>query len=361
MVHLSKNDFILLLGAGASAPFLPTAYGMTELFINAVKDNDDPVLSHALSLVLGGMQFLRGLKGEFPEQNFNIEEVADTLDVLKCRHTNRLSPFVGAWNELLGQFDGSHKDSRKCMDELSELLRDKIKDWLKTPPIGEIRHFQALRDFVRTFDGLDVFTLNYDLCVETALTEGEIPFTCGFDNRGWSADLFNQPDIKIKIYKLHGSLDWYRDEEDRAIYSTYSPPEGRRPVADPPPLLIFGTPYKLTPTDPFLYLSYTFSEMVKARTVIVIIGYGFGDDYVNQIILQGLSRDSRKRLIVVGRNKVGAELLFRERFAQEAEIFLDAGRVEFIDGGAQNALNDRRVLLDRVKETINEATQEGPF
>jgi hypothetical protein len=99
--------------------------------------------------------------------------------------------------------------------------------------------------------------------------------------------------------------------------------------------------------------------MVKERMVIAIIGYGFGDDYVNQIILQGLSRDSRKRLLVVGKDAEESQMMFREKFSQ-AEVFLDAGRVEFIDGGAKKVLNDG-ILLDRLKSALNEAMQEGPF
>ena len=99
--------------------------------------------------------------------------------------------------------------------------------------------------------------------------------------------------------------------------------------------------------------------MVKARTVITIIGYGFGDEYINQIILQGLSRDSRKRLLRVGKDNEEAQRAFRGRFAQ-AEVFLDAGWVEFVEGGAKKVLNDG-ILLERLKSALNEATQEGPF
>ncbi len=83
MVHLNRSNFIVLLGAGASAAAgLPTAYRMTELLIAAVKDYGDPNLSRTLSLVLGGIQFLRGQQGIFPQPDFNIEEVAATIEAL---------------------------------------------------------------------------------------------------------------------------------------------------------------------------------------------------------------------------------------------------------------------------------------
>ena len=350
----------MLLGAGApAAAGLPTADGMTEQVIAAVKNSGDSDLSRTLSLVLGGIQFLRGQQGIFPASSFNIEEVAATIEALRFRHLYQLSPFVGSWNEILRLVDSSREDRRDCLKELGDLLQDKIKNWLKTPSIGEIRYFQSLQDFVKAFGSIDVFTPNYDLCMECVLEHCDIPYTCGFDMHGWNSGLFNNSNVKVRIYKLHGSLDWYRDEEDQAVYSLQAPPEDRIPAADPPPLLIFGTTHKLTATDPFLYLAYTFSEMVKARRVIAIIGYGFGDEYINHIILQGLSRDSRKRLLVVGKDNEGAQRVFRERFAQ-AEIFLDAGRVEFVDGGAKKVLNDG-ILLDRLISALNEATQEGPF
>lgn len=113
MVHLNENNFIMLLGAGApAAADLPTAYGMTERLIAAVKDSGDSDLSRTLSLVLGGIQFLRGQQGIFPEPNFNIEEVAATLESLRFRHTHQLSPFVGSWNEFLRSVDSSRADRR---------------------------------------------------------------------------------------------------------------------------------------------------------------------------------------------------------------------------------------------------------
>ena len=108
-----------------------------------------------------------------------------------------------------------------------------------------------------------------------------------------------------------------------------------------------------------MHLSYTFSECIKAVTAIVIIGYGFGDGYVNQILLQGLSKDSRKRLVVVGRNEADARNTFQKRFSQ-AEIFLDAGRVIFVEGGAKKVLNDG-ILLDTLRSVLADVNEEGPF
>ena len=159
MVHLDSSDYVLFLGAGASVePGLPTAFQMTERFKDEVRQRDD-FLARTLSLILGGIQFLRGQQGIFPEANTNIEDVAETIDALRKRHYHRVSPFVGAWNELLSGLDGTRTQGRDCLLELQDILFKSLSVWLETPPIGEIRHFQALRDFVQRSGTVDLLPL----------------------------------------------------------------------------------------------------------------------------------------------------------------------------------------------------------
>ena len=179
------------------------------------------------------------------------------------------------------------------------------------------------------------------------------------DQGGWDSQLFDRLTSGVRIYKLHGSLDWYRDTEEYAIFSREYPQEDRQPVEDPEPLLIFGIPNKLTPTDPFLHLSYTFSQRVKQAKVIAILGYGFGDDYVNQILVQGMSQDSRKKMIVVGRDSAKARSTLLASFPN-GETFLKAERIDFIDGGAKAAINNGS-LLAHITWLVQDVTESGPF
>ena len=351
---------IFLLGAGASAPAgLPTSFKMTDLFIDTVKSRQELDLENALCLVLGAMHLLKGQMGQFPDSNINVEEVAATLDALFNRRAHQLSPFVGSWHEMLGMYDGSRGTGRNHIQELGDILRSGVKEWLTTPPTGNIRYLECFRDIARTFEHIDVFTLNYDLCLETALKTAEVGFTCGFTSTGWNTDEFSKPDLKVRIYKLHGSLDWYTDVEDRTIYSTLCPPQDRVPAYDLNPLLIFGAGNKMKSVDPFLHLSYTFAERVKSANIVTVVGYAFGDDYVNDILLQGFHRDSRKRMVVVGRNKARAEEMYRKGLAEGATL-IDAGRVRFVSEGADEALL-RGTLLTAIQESAAEATDEGPF
>ncbi len=357
------TDFLFLLGAGASVDAgLPTANEMTRRFTKSIEDANDSDLVSALSLVLGGIHFLRGLKGQFPSPDINVEELAITLDALASRNISNLSPFVGSWNELLGRYDGTHNSARDCISELRERLRDEIKAMLVTPDIGKVNYFQQFRPFLKEFDGIkniDVFTLNYDRCVETALEDGDISYTTGVGEEGWDASLFEREDYKVRLYKLHGSLDWYRDTDTGNIFSTTRPPENRVPSSDYSPLLIFGITNKLQSVDPFLHLSYTFSQLVKKTKIIVTIGYGFGDDYINQMILQGFSIGSDKVMIVVSYSVENAQGVVANGFEQ-GSIFADAGRIKFYGDGCRQQLTDR-TLLGGIKKALEAAADEGPF
>jgi|LSQX01.2.fsa_nt_gb hypothetical protein len=357
---MSDPSYILLFGAGASKPMLPTAAEMTDKLVSEITKDPDDELKRALSFILGGIHFLRGCEGEFPHQDINIEHVAMTLDALCSRQRHELSPFVGSWNELLQRFEGSNGKRRHCFEDLRCYLRDAVVRWLKTPPIGDIDHLGRLKDLRSRFGApVEVFTLNYDLCVERALEDREMRFTTGFTPLGWSADEFAKPEHDVRLYKLHGSLAWYRDEDNGVIYSRLRPPEDRVSMSDVPPLIIFGIVHKMQPVDPFLYLSYTFSEKVKVCKVIGVVGYGFGDDYINRILGQGLAHDSRKRLVVVDRDADWAMQIMRERFS-DAPALIDAGRVSFLDGGVVDALKTKS-LCNQIAQLIDEASDSGPF
>lgn len=357
-LELQQPEYLLLLGAGASAePGLPIATEMTKRLIGVVEDQGDPALTKALSFVIGGIHFLQGIRGRFPDGNTNIEDVASTVDLLLGRRSHQLTPFVGAWNAVFHEVDASAGIADDSLRRVGSILKDQIRIWLETPPIGKIRHFDALRDFVKGIGSyVDVFTLNYDRCVEVALENGEVPFTTGFTTNGWDATQFQMPEFQVRIYKLHGSLDWFR--EDEAIYSAQFPPGGMEVASDYEPVLIFGQLNKLQPTDPFLYLSHTFSERVKAAKVVVTVGYGYGDGYINDIVQQGFSKDARKRLIVVGRNEASA-LQAVQRFSAGPSL-LKAERVRILECGSTEAFSSGQ-LVSAIKENIGLASDEGPF
>jgi len=86
--------------------------------------------------------------------------------------------------------------------------------------------------------------------------------------------------------------------------------------------------------------------------VLVVIGYSFGDDYINEIIRQGLDTNGKLRIVVVGPQ---ASVLTAD------QVMLSSNpRVTSVDATAKDALNDGRVF-QAVQVLLKEAREENPF
>ncbi len=147
------------------------------------------------------------------------------------------------------------------------------------------------------------FTINYDTLLEDALALCRIPTADGFSG---GAMAFWQPnrsdysiknplrtyeDIQARIYKLHGSIDWFISEEDIVVR--------RRERAGYPPeesgnLLIYpqANKYKVIQKDPFASLFSAFRDALTNASpdLLVICGYSFGDDHINEEIERSLKQ-----------------------------------------------------------------------
>jgi hypothetical protein len=154
-----------------------------------------------------------------------------------------------------------------------------------------------------------LFTTNYDTLIEDALALSRIRTADGFSGGAmafWDpdhqSDAFEQPFIskgtgeaQAKVYKLHGSIDWFRDKQDVVVRRR----EGAGyPSDDPSRLLIYpqATKYQVTQKDPFARLFASFRSALNADNegLLAIIGYSFGDDHVNEEIERALRRRGNK-------------------------------------------------------------------
>ncbi len=159
-----------------------------------------------------------------------------------------------------------------------------------------------------------IFTTNYDLFNETAMDRLGLPYTNGFSgvverrfnpavfrytiaeqldltNRKWSA-----VDGYIYLCKLHGSISW--TEDDHGLFPI------REVVSNsvPSKVMIYPTPAKQNASlaSPYADLFREFqSQVVREQSVLVTIGYAFGDEHLNKIIYQALTIPTF-RLIIFG-------------------------------------------------------------
>lgn len=153
-----------------------------------------------------------------------------------------------------------------------------------------------------------IFTTNYDTLVEDALAYGRIPAWDGFEGGAvaFRAFRFGEPEpergFRAHVVKLHGSIDWYLDEEGRI----WRLRDGERGPQAKARVLIYprSTKYVATQRDPFAAHFDLFRRTLAAaeENALAICGYSFGDDHINEEIELAMGRpESRTTLLAFAR------------------------------------------------------------
>ena len=112
--------------------------------------------------------------------------------------------------------------------------------------------------------------------------------------------------VKVVVLKLHGSVDWTYHIVPRSSRTPLRSKVVGACVAgkrNREPAIIFGQGNKLTAKGPFLRLFRVFQERLERSKHMVIIGYSFRDEHINEIITQWMNADERRTLTVVSRSR----------------------------------------------------------
>ena len=171
--------------------------------------------------------------------------------------------------------------------------------------------------------GLTVATLNYDRSIEIAAQEAGVPLTTGLQD--WLAvGAWIWGETGIRLLKLHGSIDWIRRE--RSSSDAQELPRRDVVVAQTrdagEPAMVFGRGAELDAKGPFLGLLAQFEQLLSATARLVVIGYSFRDDHVNEVIRRWLTDEAGHRLTIVDPGWRDQAFPFDRSFAAELEFFL---------------------------------------
>lgn len=242
------------------------------------------------------------------------------------------------WDDV----DGDPREGLKyAASEACDLIRSVVARSLSGTP--ESTDLNLLTDIIRAqqFQRVDIFTLNHDCHIETALREAKLAYEDGFrpighkDVHAWSRDYLEKDSSYVTVCKLHGSVDWYRAQiegycfEDVLIRTPtrdnvehlgqFELPQGRsRPYISPDNRqILVGRHNKILSYTGgwYLELYYWFKRRIEHADILVVSGYSFGDNGINSAIIDAFApRDPRKLLIVIDTSDESA-LLEKARYA----------------------------------------------
>lgn len=188
----------------------------------------------------------------------------------------------------------------------------------------------ALQSFLLSFasraasrERLHVFTTNYDRLIEHSCDLAGLRIIDRFVGalnpvfRASRVEVdihYNPPGIRgeprfmegvIRLTKLHGSLDWRYSQKTRQITRKAIPfgaPANHTDMPEKPidTVMIYPNPAKDVETTeyPYAELFRDFAAAIcRPNAVVVVYGYGFGDDHVNRILLDMLTIPSTHLVI----------------------------------------------------------------
>ncbi|MFL5765474.1 MAG: SIR2 family protein [Bacteroidia bacterium] len=165
-------------------------------------------------------------------------------------------------------------------------------------PIDKLSDLVVWLNFINGEYQKEIFSLNYDVLLEKALEKNSLPYFSGFIGNvkpffiSDSVDDFTGLYVKqswTKLWKLHGSLN-FKKAGDETIFI-----ENKIGV-DYEDLLIYPSmdKYLSSRKAPFIaYLDRFRKYLLLNEKVLIILGYSFCDDHVNDIIINGLNNNSR--------------------------------------------------------------------
>lgn len=264
--HLSNNP-ALLIGSGASIP-----YGIPSMM-----DLSDEIKSRLQEKYKDDDQWIVFIE-KLNETN-NLEITLDNVDIKVAIHEDII------WVVL-------------------ELIERKDKEAL-TKFISE-NYYPALTDIIKKFvqrvGSTNIVTTNYDCLIEYA-----IDFADGKNNTGFSGNYIqkftqfsnNFINRAVNLYKVHGSIDWFKHKENQNILSLKYFNKSKLSDKYTPLIVTPGNgKYRETHVDPFRTIISKADEALRNSVSYLCIGYGFNDEHIQPIIIDE-NRNNKKPIVIV--------------------------------------------------------------
>jgi len=203
-------------------------------------------------------------------------------------------------------------------------LRKELENKIKELCTLELDDFAPHKDFLNKITArknndarVQLFTTNYDTLFEQASNKAGFVMIDGFSftqprefaGKWFDLDIVNREKTRLKqeesfiskvihLYKLHGSLNWTR-ENDKIIQKDSSIDS----------LIIYpaSEKYESSYEQPYFEMMSRFQQALrKEETLLIVIGFGFQDKHIKSVIVEAVEQNPSFQLLIVNYNADGS-------------------------------------------------------
>lgn len=284
LLSQDKAPLGFLLAAGcplsikvSGCPLLPDMAGLTKIIKNA----------HAADISTSPYKRLMEELEKAGKNTSNLEDVLTYIRSMKEVSTGGGTVRGFTEDELNGlEIEICNKIANAVTKDLSE---------------GD-NSYRRLARWVGSIDRsfpVELFTTNHDLLLEQALEEQNVPFFDGFSGARLpffdihSVEGNELPSYWARLWKLHGSVNW------KAITGgvcRVSKDVGGSPELIYPSKLKYDQSRKM----PFLAMSDRLTNfLLKPHAVLFVCGYSFGDEHINDTIINALKVNQSANVVAL--------------------------------------------------------------
>ena len=274
-----KMKVAFFLGAGCptairvkdgngTKPLIPDTLGLTEQVCEFLAGTE---------LASGSKMILARLTSN-GRTDINVEEM--------LTHIRLLSEVIGN-----SEIDGL---SKKMLLDLDVKICQAITDIVKPRLDNDRTPYHSLARWIRSIPRahpVEIFTSNYDLLIEQALEENRVPFFDGFvgsDRPFFDVSSMEQDKLPARwarLWKVHGSINWWRTPLENVERRSTRPEEGDRQMICPS-----YQKYDQSRRMPFVAMIDRLRAFFgQGQTVLVTCGCSFADEHLRDVIVQGLT------------------------------------------------------------------------
>ncbi len=283
-----NSEVLFFLGAGASvAAKVPDTYGIVSEFTDKIRDFPDQF--RTISRI---MQVLREHQAELRLTNgrVDVELLLEALERLEKRDHELVLWFHESCRYLLRDYPRK----RPLKEELQEFIRSKA-----LVQTDSITYLEPLLQFIEEHGPLDVFSVNYDTCIEQFCDAYGKSLEDGFDTH-WNFATFKR-DSDVRLYKLHGSVTWYRSDHGNYLKLAVRSVRPRLKLAsgETAESLILFPMRKWEYAEPMLELLVELKRKLEAASYVFVVGYSFRDEHIRRLFWDAARKNKKLTILFV--------------------------------------------------------------